>query len=122
MNTVQNPNYNSFYIAIILMVTFFVLMMSFSTNPTTYLHQIVLAKNSTNTTNNVVTGKDASHSAESLVRSIMDPSSLMSSVINETGGSTNQSSSGQAKNLTSNGNNNSNTSTTAVHPQALTKS
>ncbi|MFL6394105.1 MAG: hypothetical protein ACJ708_05530 [Nitrososphaeraceae archaeon] len=99
------------------MVTVFVLMLS-STNVRMYFDQIALAKNATNATSNPVTGKSASESAESLVRSIMDPSSLMSSVINETGGTTKQSSTGLAKNLTTNGN--SNTST--VHPQTLTKS
>jgi hypothetical protein len=118
MNTIQDPNYNSAYSIIILVVTVFVLMLS-STNFRMYFDQIALAKNATNATSNPVTGKAASESAESLVRSIMDPSSLMSSVINETGGSTNQSSTGLAKNLTTN--DNSNTSTTAVHPQALTK-
>jgi hypothetical protein len=118
MNAIQDPNYNSAYSIIILVVTVFVLMLS-STNFRMYFDQIALAKNATNATSNPVTGKAASESAESLVRSIMDPSSLMSSVINETGGSTNQSSTGLAKNLTTN--DNSNTSTTAVHPQALTK-
>ncbi|MFL6326326.1 MAG: hypothetical protein ACJ71I_02455 [Nitrososphaeraceae archaeon] len=118
MNALQDPNYNSAYSIIILMVTVFVLMLS-STNVRMYFDQIALAKNATNATSNPVTGKSASESAESLVRSIMDPSSLMSSVINETGGSTKQSSTGLVKNLTTNGN--SNTSTTAVHPQALTK-
>jgi hypothetical protein len=115
MNAIQDPNYNSAYSIIILMVTVFVLMLS-STNVRMYFDQIALAKNATNATSNPVTGKAASESAESLVRSIMDPSSLMSSVINETGGSTKQSSTGLVKNLTTN------TSTTAVHPQALTKS
>ena len=119
MNTIEDPNYNSAYSIIILMITFFVLMLS-STNVRMYFDQIALAKNATNTTSNVDTGKAESQNAESLVRSIMDPSSLMLSVINETGGSTNQSSNGLAKNSTPN--DNSNTSTTIVHPQALTKS
>src|SRR5919197_1475980 len=114
MNTIRDTNYNSAYNMIILMLTVFVLMLS-STNIRIYFDQIALAKNATNTTSNAVTGKAASQSAESLVRSIMDPSSLMSSVINETGGNTNQSSSGVAKNSSTNDNNN----TATVRPQVL---
>src|SRR5919198_6266097 len=116
MNTIEDPNYNSAYSIIILMITFFVLMLS-STNVRMYFDQIALAKNATNTTSNADTGKAESQNAESLVSSIMDPSSLMSSVINETGGSTNQSSSGQAKNWSTNDNSN----TATVRPQVLIK-
>jgi hypothetical protein len=116
MNSIHEQNYNTFYSVIILMAIVFMLML-FPTNLRMYFDEIALAKNSSNTTNNALTGKDASQSAESLVRSIMDPSSLMSSVINETGGSTNQSSSGQAKNSSTNDNSN----TAMVRPQVLIK-
>src|SRR5919198_3053061 len=111
MNSIHEQNYNTFYSVIILMAIVFILML-FPTNLRMYFDEIALAKNSSNTTNNALTGKDASQSAESLVRSIMDPSSLMSSVINETGGSTNQSSSGVAKNSSTSDNNNNNTTAT----------
>jgi hypothetical protein len=117
MNTIWNTNYNSAYSMIILMLTVSVLMLS-STNIRIYFDQIALAKNATNTTSNAVTGKAASQSAESLVRSIMDPSSLMSSVINETGGNTNESGTGLDKNSTPS----SNASTATARPQALTES
>jgi hypothetical protein len=104
MNYVQDRNCNYTYsIIIILMVTFFVLLLS-STNVRVYLAQIALAKDSTNTTSANAAGKVAGQNAESLVRSIMDPSSLMSSVINETGGNSNQPSHGPIKNLTANDN------------------
>jgi hypothetical protein len=117
MNTRRDTNYNSAYSMIILILTVFVLMLS-STNIRIYFDQIALAKNATNTTSNAVTGKAASQSAESLVRSIMDPSSLMSSVINETGGNTNESGTGLDKNSTSS----SNASTATARPQVLTES
>jgi hypothetical protein len=100
------------------MVTFFVLLLS-SANVRVYLSQIALADPTTNTTSATTAGKDAGQNAESLVRSIMDPSSLMSSVINETGGNSNQPSHVAVKNLTAN--NNGNTSKTIVHPQVLTR-
>ena len=119
MNYMQGRNCNYTYsIIIILMVTFFVLLLSY-TNVRVYVSQIALAKDTTNTTSATSVGKDAGQNAESLVRSIMDPSSLMSSVINETGGNSNQPSNGAVKNLTAN--DNGNTSKTIVHPQVLTK-
>src|SRR5919197_5769646 len=104
MNTIQDRNYNSTYSIIILMVTVFVTILLLSyTNIGVYFDQIALAKDTTNTTS-VATGKDTGQNAESLVRSIMDPSSLMSSVINETGGNSNQTSHGPVKNSTANDN------------------
>jgi hypothetical protein len=117
MNRIQERNYNSSYSIIILMVTVFVLLLS-STNIRVYFDQIALAKDSTNTTS-AAAGKDAGQNAESLVRSIMDPSSLMSSVINETRGNSNQMSHAPVKNSTAN--DNGDTSKTMVHPQVLTK-
>src|ERR671933_1211183 len=115
MNYMQGRNCNYTYsIIIILMMTFFVLLLS-STDVRAYVSQIALAKDTTNSTSTTGTGKDA----ESLVRSIMDPSSLMSSVINETGGNSNQPSNGAVKNLTAN--DDGNTNKTIVHPQVLTK-
>ena len=100
------------------MVTVFVLLLSY-TNIGVYFDQIALAKDTTNTTS-VATGKDTGQNAESLVRSIMDPSSLMSSVINETGGNSNQTNHGPVKNSTAN-DNNGDISKTMVNPQVLTK-
>ena len=115
MNYMQGRNCNYTYsIIIILMITFFVLLLS-STDVRAYVSQIALAKDTTNSTSTTGAGKDA----ESLVRSIMDPSSLMSSVINETGGNSNQPSNGAVKNLTAN--DDGNTNKTIVHPQVLTK-
>ena len=115
MNYMQGRNCNYTYsIIIILMMTFFVLLLS-STDVRAYVSQIALAKDTTNSTSTTGAGKDA----ESLVRSIMDPSSLMSSVINETGGNSNQPSNGAVKNLTAN--DDGNTNKTIVHPQVLTK-
>ena len=99
------------------MVTVFVLLLS-STNIRVYFDQIALAKDNTNTTS-AAAGKDAGQNAESLVRSIMDPSSLMSSVINETRGNSNQMSHAPVKNSTAN--DNGDTSKTMIHPQVLTK-
>jgi len=82
-------------------------------------HQVALAKDATNTSSDAAPGKAASQNAESLVRSIMDPSSLMSSVINETGGNSNQSSHASVKNST--GNDNGNNSKTSAHEQSLAK-
>lgn len=119
MNYMPGRNCNYTYsIIIILMVTFFVFLL-LSMNVRVYVSQIALAKDTTNTTSATAAGKDAGQNAESLVRSIMDPSSLMSSVINETGGNSNQPSHGTVKNLTAN--DNGNTSKTIVHPQVLTK-
>src|SRR5918911_2919139 len=113
MNYMQGRNCNYTYgIIIILMMTFFVLLLS-STDVRAYVSQIALAKDTTNSTSTTGAGKDA----ESLVRSIMDPSSLMSSVINETGGNSNQTSHGLAKNSTAN--DNGDTSKTMVNPQVL---
>src|ERR687885_1105984 len=117
MNTIQYRNYNSTYSIIILMVTVFVLLLSY-TNIGVYFDQIALAKDSTNTTS-AAAGKDAGQNAESLVRSIMDPSSLMSSVINETRGNSNQMSHGPVKNSTTN--ENGDTSKTITRTQVLTK-
>src|SRR5918912_4336793 len=115
MNTIQDRNCNCTYSIIILTVSVFVLLLS-STNMRVYFDQIALAKDTTNTTS-AATGKDTRQNAESLVRSIMDPSSLMSSVINETGGNSKQTSHGAVKNLTAN--DNGNTSKTIVHEQSL---
>ena len=119
MNLVWHRDYNSYSMIILMVIIFGVILFSISLR--ICLHQTAIGKNSTNTTNNAATtGKDASQNAESLVRSIMDPSSLMSSVINETGGTKNQSSSESAKILSSNDNNNAN-QTTTTPPQVTTK-
>ena len=119
MNRMRDRNCSYTYsIIIILMVAFFVLLPSY-TNIIVYIVQIALAKDNTNTTSAAAAGKDAGQNAESLVRSIMDPTSLMSSVINETGGNSNQPSHGTVKNSTAS--NNGDTSKTIVHPQVLTK-
>jgi hypothetical protein len=116
MNTIQERNYNCTHRIIILMVTVLVLSLS-STDIMMNFHQVALAKDATNTSSDGATGKAASQNAESLVRSIMDPSSLMSSVINETGGNSNQSSHASVKNST--GNDNGDTSKTSAHEQSL---
>ena len=104
MNGMRDRNCSYTYsIITILMVAFYVLLLS-STNIIVYIAQIALAKNTTNTTSTAAAGKDAGQNAESLVRSIMDPSSLMSSVINETGGNSNQPSHGTVKNSTASDN------------------
>ena len=100
------------------MVTVLVLSLS-STNIRMNFHQVALAKDATNTSSDAAPGKAASQNAESLVRSIMDPSSLMSSVINETGGNSNQSSHASVKNST--GNDNGDNSKTSAHEQSLAK-
>jgi hypothetical protein len=110
MNTIQERNYNCDHAIIILVVT--VLVMSLlSIDMIMNFSQIALAKDATNTSSSTATGKAANQNAESLVRSIMDPSSLMSSVINETGG--NQSSHASVKNLTGNDNIDNNNQTAA---------
>src|SRR5215217_3753040 len=118
MNSIQERNYNCTHRIIILMVTVLVLSLS-STNIRMNFHQVALAKDATNTSSDAAPGKAASQNAESLVRSIMDPSSLMSSVINETGGNSNQSSHASVKNST--GNDNGNNSKTSAHEQSLAK-
>ena len=82
-------------------------------------HQVALAKDATNTSDDAATSKAASQNAESLVRSIMDPSSLMSSVINETGGKSNQPSHASVKNSTGNDNDNNSKTTTQSSPDQL---
>jgi hypothetical protein len=118
MNTIQERNYNCAHIIIILMVTVLVLSLS-SADIRMNFHQIALAKDATNASSDSATGKPASQNAESLVRSIMDPSSLMSSVINETGGNSNQSSHASVKNST--GNDNVDNSKTSAHEQSVAK-
>jgi hypothetical protein len=93
-----------------------VLVLSLSSTVMNF-HQVALAKDTTNTSSDAATSKAASQNAESLVRSIMDPSSLMSSVINETGGNSNQPSHASAKNST--GNDNGDNSKTSAHEQSL---
>jgi hypothetical protein len=112
MNTIQERNYDCDHAIIILVVT--VLVMSLlCIHMITNFHQIALAKDGTNSSSNTGTDKAANQNAESLVRSIMDPSSLMSSVINETGGTSSQSSHTSVKNLTGNDNINNNNQTSA---------
>ena len=93
------------------MITVLVLSLS-STDIRMNFHQVALAKDATNTSDDAATSKAASQNAESLVRSIMDPSSLMSSVINETGGKSNQPSHASVKNSTGNDNDNNSKTTT----------
>ena len=93
------------------MITVLVLSLS-STDIRMNFHQVALAKDATNTSDDSATSKAASQNAESLVRSIMDPSSLMSSVINETGGKSNQPSHASVKNSTGNDNDNNSKTTT----------
>ena len=113
MNSKQERNYDCVNRIIILMLT--VLVLSLSSMVMNF--QVALAKDATNTTSDAATSKASSQNAESLVRSIMDPSSLMSSVINETGGNGNQSSHASVKNST--GNDNGDTSKTSAHEQSL---
>jgi hypothetical protein len=113
MNSIQERNHDCVNKIIILMLT--VLVLSLSSMVMNF--QVALAKDATNTTSDAATSKAASQNAESLVRSIMDPSSLMSSVINETGGNGNHSSHGSVKNST--GNDNGDTSKTSAHEQSL---
>ena len=61
---------------------------SSSSHSSHFLQNAVAMNTNTNTTLANTTGKAGSETAESLVRSLMDPTSLMTSVINQTGGST----------------------------------
>lgn len=118
MNIIQERNYNCAHRTVILIVTVLVLSLS-STDIRMNFHQVALAKDTTNTSSDAVAGKPASQNAESLVRSIMDPSSLMSSVINETGGNGNQSSHASVKNSTgNNADNRTGNSTTSTQPSS----
>ena len=114
MNSIQERNYDCVNKIIILMLT--VLVLSLSSMVMNF--QVALAKDATNTTSDAATSKASSQNAESLVRSIMDPSSLMSSVINETGGNGNQSSHASVKNST--GNDNGDTNKTSAHGNSST--
>jgi hypothetical protein len=58
----------------------------------------VLAENSSNTN---LTGKTASQSAESLIRSIIDPQSIISSIVNKTRNTTTNTAADKIKNATS---------------------
>ena len=74
-------------IIIVISLFFISLGSSNSHNNSSHFLQNAVAMN-TNTTLANTTGKAGSETAESLVRSLMDPTSLMTSVINQTGGST----------------------------------
>src|ERR687883_229578 len=111
MNSIQERNYDCVNRIIILMLTVLVLSLS----STVMNFQVASAKDATNTTSDAATSKAASQNAESLVRSIMDPSSLMSSVINETGGNSKQSNHVSVENST--GNDNGDNSKTSAHEQ-----
>jgi len=116
MNIIQERNYNCAHRIIILIVTVLGLSLS-STDIIMNFHQVALAKDATNTSSDAATGKPTSQNAESLVRSIMDPSSLMSSVINETGGNGNQSSHTSVKNSTGNDNRDNRTGNSTISTQ-----
>src|SRR5919198_2236281 len=72
---------------IIIVISLFFISLGSSSSHSSHFLQNAVAMN-TNTTLANTTGKAGSETAESLVRSLMDPTSLMTSVINQTGGST----------------------------------
>jgi hypothetical protein len=72
---------------IIIVISLFFISLGGSSSHSSHFLQNAVAMN-TNTTLANTTGKAGSETAESLVRSLMDPTSLMTSVINQTGGST----------------------------------